>query len=47
MSSVRFICGTQDIHKELEQKTAEFLGMEGVFFTPRHLMPMEVYLSHY
>ncbi len=28
MSSVRFICGTQDIHRELEQKTAEFLGME-------------------
>jgi glycine C-acetyltransferase len=28
MSSVRFICGTQDIHKELEQKIAEFLGME-------------------
>ena len=28
MSSVRFICGTQDIHKELEQKTAEFLGKE-------------------
>ncbi len=28
MSSVRFICGTQDIHKQLEQKTAEFLGME-------------------
>ncbi|GGC08094.1 glycine C-acetyltransferase [Dyadobacter sediminis] len=28
MSSVRFICGTQDIHKELEWKTAEFLGME-------------------
>ena len=28
LSSVRFICGTQDIHKELEQKTAEFLGME-------------------
>jgi len=28
MSSVRFICGTQDSHKELEQKTAEFLGME-------------------
>lgn len=28
MSSVRFICGTQDIHKELEAKTAEFLGME-------------------
>src|SRR5690606_32997116 len=28
MSSVRFICGTQDIHKELEQKIAKFLGME-------------------
>lgn len=28
MSSVRFICGTQNIHKELEAKTAEFLGME-------------------
>ena len=28
MSSVRFICGTQDVHKELERKTAEFLGME-------------------
>jgi len=28
MSSVRFICGTQDIHKQLEQKIAAFLGME-------------------
>ena len=28
MSSVRFICGTQDIHKELERKMAEFLGTE-------------------
>jgi glycine C-acetyltransferase len=28
MSSVRFICGTQDIHKELEQKIAAFLGTE-------------------
>ncbi|HKB43132.1 MAG TPA: glycine C-acetyltransferase [Chitinophagaceae bacterium] len=28
MSSVRFICGTQDIHKELEQKISGFLGME-------------------
>ncbi len=28
MSSVRFICGTQDIHKELEEKISEFLGME-------------------
>lgn len=28
MSSVRFICGTQDIHKELEQKIAQFYGTE-------------------
>lgn len=28
MSSVRFICGTQDIHKVLEQKISEFLGTE-------------------
>ncbi|MDC1105618.1 glycine C-acetyltransferase [Prolixibacteraceae bacterium] len=28
MSSVRFICGTQDVHKELERKIAEFFGTE-------------------
>ena len=28
LSSVRFICGTQGIHKELEQKISDFLGME-------------------
>lgn len=28
MSSVRFICGTQDIHKELERRVADFLGFE-------------------
>jgi len=28
MSSVRFICGTTDLHKKLEQKIAEFFGME-------------------
>lgn len=28
LSSVRFICGTQDIHKELERKVSEFLGTE-------------------
>ena len=28
MSSVRFICGTQDIHKTLEKKISDFLGME-------------------
>ncbi len=28
LSSVRFICGTQDLHKELERKIADFTGME-------------------
>jgi glycine C-acetyltransferase len=28
LSSVRFICGTQDIHKELERKVSDFLGQE-------------------
>lgn len=28
MASVRFICGTQDMHKQLEKKLADFLGME-------------------
>jgi glycine C-acetyltransferase len=28
MASVRFICGTQDIHKELEKKIADFFGTE-------------------
>src|SRR5438309_3652563 len=28
LSSVRFICGTQSIHKELEQRISEFLGTE-------------------
>ena len=28
MSSVRFICGTQNIHKELEEKIANFYGTE-------------------
>lgn len=34
MSSVRFICGTQDIHKELEQKLSAFLKMEDVILYP-------------
>jgi glycine C-acetyltransferase len=29
LSSVRFICGTQEIHKDLERRLSEFLGMEG------------------
>ncbi|TRY34060.1 glycine C-acetyltransferase [Aliiglaciecola sp. M165] len=34
MASVRFICGTQDIHKELEQKISQFLGMEDTILYP-------------
>ena len=34
MSSVRFICGTQDIHKELEKKVSEFLGTEDTILFP-------------
>jgi glycine C-acetyltransferase len=34
MSSVRFICGTQDIHKQLERKLSEFLGMEDTILFP-------------
>jgi glycine C-acetyltransferase len=34
MSSVRFICGTQDIHKQLEQKLTEFLGTEDTILFP-------------
>jgi len=34
MSSVRFICGTQDIHKELEERTTRFLGTEDTILFP-------------
>jgi glycine C-acetyltransferase len=34
LSSVRFICGTQDIHRELEQKLSEFLGTEDTVLFP-------------
>jgi len=34
MSSVRFICGTQDIHKELEARITEFLGTEDTILFP-------------
>ncbi len=34
MSSVRFICGTQDIHRELEQVVTEFLGAEDTILFP-------------
>jgi len=34
MSSVRFICGTQDIHRKLENKVTEFLGTEDTILFP-------------
>jgi glycine C-acetyltransferase len=34
MSSVRFICGTQDIHRQLEEKLTEFLGTEDTVLFP-------------
>jgi len=34
MSSVRFICGTQDIHRELERRMTEFLGTEDTLLFP-------------
>jgi len=34
MSSVRFICGTQDIHRELEEKITKFLGTEATILFP-------------
>ena len=34
MSSVRFICGTQDIHSELEKKVTKFLGTEDTILFP-------------
>ena len=34
MASVRFICGTQTLHTELEQKLSEFLGMEATILYP-------------
>ena len=34
MASVRFICGTQDIHKELEQRLSDFLGTEDTILYP-------------
>ena len=34
MASVRFICGTQSLHKQLEDKLSEFLGMEDTILYP-------------
>jgi 7-keto-8-aminopelargonate synthetase-like enzyme len=47
MSSVRFICGTQDIHKELEAKISEFLGTEDTIFMQQLLMQMVAFSNHF
>ncbi len=47
VSSVRFICGTQDIHKELEEKIAEYYQQKILFYMQLHLMPMVVYSNPY
>ena len=46
MSSVRFICGTQDIHKELEEKLAKFLAQKIRYSMLPASMPMVVFLNH-
>ncbi len=47
MSSVRFICGTQDLHKTLERKLLIFLEQRTPFYTQQPLMQMEVFLNHF
>ena len=47
MSSVRFICGTQDIHKNLEAKLQNFIKQKTPFYMLQLLMPMEVFLNLY
>jgi hypothetical protein len=43
-SSVRFICGTQNIHKELEKKIAKFHGKEDTILYPRLSIPIQVFI---
>lgn len=45
MSSVRFICGTQDIHKKLEKRLLIFMVQKTLFFTQQLSMLMAVFLS--
>ena len=45
LSSVRFICGTQDIHKELEGKISSFLGTEDSIYMPPLLMQTAGFLN--
>ena len=43
MASVRFICGTQTIHKELEARISAFLGTEDTIFTRPVSTPMAAF----
>jgi 7-keto-8-aminopelargonate synthetase-like enzyme len=43
MSSVRFICGTQDIHKTLEKKFPIFMVLKILFYMQQLLMQTEVF----
>ena len=45
MASVRFICGTQDKHKELEEKLAEFLGKDDAILFEALLGPQDAVVS--
>ena len=47
MSSVRFICGTTDLHKKLEKKLLNFLVRKIPYYMQLALMLMVDYLSHY
>lgn len=46
MSSVRFICGTQDIHRELEKKIAEFCGTDDTILYAACFDANGEYLNH-
>ena len=47
MASVRFICGTQDIHKELRNGLQIFTRQKTLFYMQLLLMPMVVFLNPY
>jgi glycine C-acetyltransferase len=42
----RFICGTQEIHKQLEEAVSKFLGTEDTILMPLALTPMAEFLNH-
>ena len=47
MASVRFICGTQDLHRELEQRLARFLDKDDAICLPHVLMQTEAYSNRF